>query len=129
MTTTSPEQLSRRIEQLIHEHIVASERAAADAIARAFARASASGRVARVASGPAGRERKRRASGEIAALGQRLYQAVCDKPGETMAVLAADVGMLPSQLQLPMAQLREAGQVRTVGQRHLTRYFPLSAKS
>jgi hypothetical protein len=68
---------------------------------------------------------KRRAPEEIAALGERLYQAVCAKPGETMTVLMADVGGSARELQRPMALLKRAGRVRSVGARHLTRYFPM----
>ena len=35
-----------------------------------------------------------------------------------------DLGVSARELQRPMTQLREAGRVRSVGQRHLTRYYP-----
>ena len=43
-----------------------------------------------------------------------------------MAVLAAEIGSSPRELNRPVTQLRSAGQVRSVGQRHLTRYFPMA---
>lgn len=46
-----------------------------------------------------------------------------------MVVLAADVGSSPRQLSRPMTQLKRLGRVRSVGQRHVTRYFPLAVKS
>jgi hypothetical protein len=65
----------------------------------------------------------------MAALGERLYQEVCAKPGETMSVLAADLGSSWQELSRPMSHLKRDGRVRSVGQRHLTRYFPLVSKA
>ena len=65
----------------------------------------------------------------MAALCERLYQAVCAKPGEGMVVLATDIGASPRELNRPMAQLKGAGKVRSVGQRNLTRYFPLVSEA
>lgn len=128
MTTTHIEELGRRIEQVIREHLAASERAAASAMVRAFRTASREAGSGKVAPGKRDGPR-RRPSAEIAALGERLYQAVCAKPGETMAVLAGDLGALARQLNRPMTQLKRVGRIRSVGQRHLTRYFPLPAKA
>jgi len=66
-----------------------------------------------------------RAPTEIAAQGERIYQAVCAKPGETMTVLSAELGASARELQRPMALLKKAGRVRSAGARHLTRYFPM----
>ena len=70
----------------------------------------------------------RRTPAEMAAVDGRLYEAVCAKPGESKAVLAAEVGMSARELDRPMSHLKDAGKVRTVGQRHLARYFPLVAE-
>ena len=124
--TVSNQDLGERIERLVQEHIVASRRAAQQAVERAFA--SAAGKPARMRAPRPVRSAgssKRRAPGEIAALGERLYQAVCAKPGETMTVLMADVGGSARELQRPMALLKRAARVRSVGARHLTRYFPM----
>jgi len=124
---TSIQDLGKCIEQLVEEHIAASRRAAQVALERAFgagARAPAqSPRRARVAGG------RRRPPEEIAELGEQLYQAVCAKPGEGMLVLAADVGASVRELNRPMTLLKRAGRVRSVGARHLTRYFPMAAKT
>lgn len=126
--STSNEELGERIERLVQEHIETSRRAAQQAVARAFAsttvahrRAPSGSRCRATGSG------KRRSPTEIAALGDRLYRAVCEKPGETMAVLAADVGASARELHRPMSLLKRDGRVRSVGQRHLTRYFPLGS--
>jgi len=65
----------------------------------------------------------------MAALGERLHEAVCAHPGETMSVLAPEVGKTARELQRPMMALKRAGRVRSVGQRHLTRYYPAVARS
>ena len=126
--TTSIQGLGERIEQLVQQHIEASRKAAQQAVERAFSGA---------ANGPAKKRRrrhtksasdKRRTPDEIAALGERFYRAVCAKPGETMAVLAADVGATAGELNRPMSLLRQAGRVRTAGARNHTRYFPMAGE-
>jgi hypothetical protein len=100
------------------------------AVERAFAAANAAtptvapsrSRVARTAS-------KRRAGAELSALGERFFEALSRKPGETMVVLAAEVGASPRELHRAVARLRESGRVRTVGERSAMRYFPLAAST
>jgi hypothetical protein len=125
MTTTNDD-LVQRIEQLIEEHIAASRRCAEEAVARAFATTHATPRNGAKHSRRPG---KKRASADIAALGERFYEAVCAKPGETMTVLAAEVGSSARELNRSMLLLKRAGRVRTVGSRHLTRYFPMNGAS
>ena len=117
------ETLSEQIEQLVREHIEATRRAAAEAVERAFASSSPSLSANR-ARGARRAPSRRRGPEEIAALGERLYAAVVAEPGETMAVLAPVVGETPSDLHRPMATLKRAGRVRSVGERHQTRYYP-----
>jgi hypothetical protein len=115
--------LGQRIEQLIQEHIAASRVSAQEAVARAFASAASASASSprRVRSSPG----KKRASADIAVLGERFYRAVSARPGETMMVLAADVGASARELSRSVALLKRAGRVRSAGSRHLTRYFPM----
>ena len=125
--TASIQDLGKRIEQLIAEHIAGSRRAAQVALERAFGSAPpASTQSRRKVRGGSG---KRRPPEEVAALGERLYQAVCARPGEGMVVLATDVGASVRGLNRPMTLLKRAGRVRSVGARHLTRYFPMATKT
>ena len=128
--TTSTQDLSRRIEQLVEEHIAASRRAAQEAVERAF---GASSRGAPSAKSPrpatTGRTFKRRPPEDVAALGEQLYEAVCANPGTAMILLAAEVGGSVRELHRPMTLLKRAGRVRSVGARHLTRYFPMASKA
>ena len=125
----STQDLGERIEQLVQEHISATRLAAQAAVERAFsahtaARGRASqGRSSRTAATATGR---RRASAEVAALAERLYDAVARRPGETMAALAPIVGSSARELNRPMRLLKRAGRLRSVGQKHATRYFPLA---
>ena len=64
-------------------------------------------------------------AGEVAALGEQFYAAVCEKPGETMMVLAHEVGMTPGELKVPVARLRRSGRLRCVGRKSHMRYFPM----
>jgi hypothetical protein len=125
MTNTNHAQdLGKRIEQLIEEHIAASRTAAQQAVSRAFASAmSAPSGAARPARSCT---RKRRPSADISALGERFYNAVCAKPGETMTVLSANLGASARELQRSVALLKRAGRVRTVGSRNQARYFPMA---
>ena len=124
--TNSAQDLGQRIEQLIQEHLAASRVLAQQAVARGFAEAS------RPPSGPAQRTKsspgKKRPSADIAALGEQFYRAVCARPGETMTVLRAEVGASARELHRSVTLLRRAKRVRSVGTRHLTRYFPLASE-
>ena len=115
--------LGEQIENLVRDHIAACRASACDAVERAFAVADSRARP----TGPTRTSRigRRRASAEVAALSERLYEAVRARPGEVMAVLAPVVGASPRELGRPMAVLKAAGRVRSVGQRHMTRYFPM----
>ncbi|MGO9832599.1 MAG: winged helix-turn-helix domain-containing protein [Polyangiaceae bacterium] len=123
MTNTNVE-LGERIERLIQEHFAASRKAAQEAIERAFA--STSKPPVRAAPAAQRRSGTKRPSADIAALGERLYRAVCAKPGETIAVLAPMADASSRELHRPMTLLRRAGRVRSVGTRHMTRYFPMA---
>lgn len=126
--THRSEALSEQIEQLVRAHIEAIRREATEALARAFsststpARGSATPRAKRAPG-------RRRASTELAALSERLHEAVVAQPGETMAVLAPGLGCSPRELNRPMAALKGAGRVRSVGQRSHTRYYPSAARA
>ena len=127
MTNTTRE-LERQIEQMVAAHVAALRKAAQGAVERAFAAgtvavptvAPSRPRAARAAG-------KRRGSSELAALGERFFEALSRKPGETMGVLSAEVGASPQELHRAVARLREGGRVRTIGERTAMRYFPLSA--
>ena len=129
--------LVEQIERLVREHVEATERAAEAALARAFslARSSRSSGRKRPPSKAAARRTSggtiggRRSAAEIAALCERLCEAVHAEPGETMTRLARLVGATPRELARPMTMLRRVGRVRSVGQRHQTRYFPAVPES
>ena len=129
MTNTN-EDLGKKIEQLVAEHIAATRKVAQQAVERALAASgvapAVAARPARVRAAGSG---KRRGAAELTALGERFYRVLCSKPGETMAVLAADVGATPRELHRAVAGLKQAGRVRAVGQRAHTRYFPLASSA
>lgn len=132
----SIDELGKRIEQVIADHIAAMRKAAQEAVTHAFGAAVAVPRVPLVkqpraaraprAGAATGRTFSRRPPQELAALGERLYQAVCANPGAGMVVLSKEVGAAVRALHRPMTLLRRTGQVRSVGARHLTRYFPMA---
>ena len=123
--------LAEQIEALVRQHVDALRTTATAAVTRAFAAAQPCEPARGSTHAPkAARRRKtaapRRASDELVALGERFYAALCRQPGETMAVLAPQVGEAPRVMQVAVARLRRTGRIRAVGQRHQTRYFPMS---
>jgi len=125
--TTSTESLERKIEQLVREHLAALETAASAAVRAGFSRATRPTSTARGGESKSGRSPSRRRSrDEVAQLEERLYAAICAQPGETMMVLAEAVGVPARELNRPATVLRRSGQVRSVGQRQYTRYFPMT---
>jgi hypothetical protein len=129
MTNTTTE-LERQIEQMVAAHVAELRKAAQGAVQRAFAAASAAAPTVTPSRPLAARTAsKRRAGSELLALGERFFEALSRRPGETMVVLSAEVGASPRELHRAVARLREAGRVRTIGERSRMRYFPLSAKA
>ena len=128
MTNTTSE-LERQIEQMVAAHVAALRKAAQGAVERAFAAASAAPTVAPSRPRAVRAASKRRAGAELSALGECFFEALSRKPGETMAVLSAEVGASPQELHRAVGRLREAGRVKTVGERSAMRYFPLAASA
>lgn len=116
------EQLSRRIEAIVQEHLEACRSEAEAALKRAFGTPR---HVRRAGDRPGSTKADSRSPSELAVLRERLLKAVVAKPGETMSILAVEAGSSARELQFPMRQLRKAKQVRSAGQRGFTRYFPL----
>jgi hypothetical protein len=128
--------LADGIERLVREYISTIRSAAEGAVGRAVVanagvrptpNASAS-RRSQAAAAPS-RQGARRPPDEIAALSERLYEAVCQAPGEKMTVLAPMVGSTASELNRPAIVLRRAGRIRSVGTKHATRYFPMAREA
>ena len=122
MTTTNAETLEAKIEAVVREHFAAQQVAARAAVERAFARLVPARPVAVT---QVRGSRSRRDAAQLAELAERLSDAVQACPGETMTVIAARLGQKPAALHLPMQHLKEAGRVRSAGERSLTRYFPM----
>jgi len=124
---TSLEKLERQIEELVRAHLDCYRRAATVAVTRALTSAMnepkptvRGGRKARQKQNP------KRSAEELGKLETRLLAAVCASPGETMLVLAAQLGVPSRQLAVPAKRLRHAGRIRSVGERNATRYFPMA---
>ena len=123
----TPEQLANAIESLVASYMDEMRIAAQRAVERSLARGAGAhapskrGDTPRTAPSSGG---KRRTQTELDDLCEVLCKQVRARPGESMTTLAEEMGMPMSALQRPMAKLRTEGRVRSVGQRHLTRYFP-----
>jgi hypothetical protein len=125
--------LANGIEHLVREYIATVRNAAQGAVERAVAASVGSGAAPsakkRQASMVLSRQGARRPSEEIGALSERLYEALCQSPGEGMAVLAPIVGATARDLNRPMLLLKRAGRIRSIGTKHATRYFPMASRS
>lgn len=117
------EKLAREIAQAVEQIVNASHAAAVQALDQAFRRTSSPV----VSPKPMSRRATtaRRCPKELELLRETLYKAVSESPGETMLVLAKELGSSPRELHLPMTVLRSAQRVKSVGFRSATRYFPL----
>ena len=123
MNTT--EDLTVKIERLVVAHVAEIRRQAAEAVERAFAGPSMpSAPKKETAPARTTSSRRRRTADELEALAERLHAAICETPGEAMAVLSERVDATVRELNRPMNSLREAGRIRSVGTRSKTRYFP-----
>ena len=123
---STPEQLANAIESLVASYVDEVRQAAEQALARALCRPSSSVRSARGKGDrpPTARSTtKRRTAAELDEACEQLCALVRARPGESIITLAEEVGEQAGALQRPMAKLRAEGRVRTVGERHLMRYF------
>ncbi len=124
--TNTTQELAERIERLVQEHISETQVAAQAAVERAFAPTGGAKRHS-TRQQRSSHPKRRRGPQELEAIGERLYEAVCAKPGETMAVLAPMVGGTARELNRPMMRMKRAGRVRVVGTRSSARYFPMAS--
>jgi hypothetical protein len=123
---STPEQLANAIESLV-AYIDEVRQAAQQAIERSLSRSVQAQRPAKstVHRPPSPRlATKRRTAAELDETCEKLYALVRARPGESIVTLAEDMGASTGTLQRPMTKLRAEGRVRSVGERHLMRYFP-----
>jgi hypothetical protein len=126
-TPSTPEQLADAIETLVASYMKEVRLAAQHAIERSLAlpaTASVGSKSKARVEAPRRSSTKRRSGAELDAVCDALYKLVRARPGESAAHLAAEMGETAVTLQRPMAKLKAEGRVRSVGERHLTRYFP-----
>lgn len=132
MKARTPEQLASAIESLVASYLEEVRQAAQEAVERSISRRAAARRPAKDKghrSLAPRSETKRRTAAEMDAVSERLCALVRARPGESIITLAEEMGLPANALQRPMAKLRDESRVRTVGQRHLMRYFPAVART
>lgn len=78
---------------------------------------------------PPGRARRKpappRDPSVLAAMTERLYEAIAAQPGETMEELSPVVGSPGRELRVSIERLVAQGRVKKAGVRRSTRYFPM----
>jgi len=127
--TTLEKKLEEQIGEAVAEYLKASQAAATAAMERAFGSSGATRARAPKSAPGQRRNAPKRDRAEMEKLSNALDEAVRAKPGETMKTLAQEVGAAPRELQVPVARLKRAGRIRTVGQRQFTRYYPTTMQS
>lgn len=128
-TPNSPTELADAIASMISSYMNDVERTTLQAIERALHhQPTFGGATMRRKSAPAVDGKlhvaSRRSTAELGTLSESLRESVRANPGASMAQLAEKLGASVRALERPMAKLKSAGQVRTVGARQSTRYFP-----
>ena len=126
-TPNTTHELAGAIESLVASYMDTVRDAAQQAVSRALVTPDASRRrpsAMRRASAKPPTTSARRSPTELEAVCDALCERVRAHPGASMVELAEQVGSDVRSLQRPMAKLKSAGRVRSVGQRHLTRYYP-----
>lgn len=123
-------ELADAIESLVATYMDEVRRTAQQALERGLVRQA----VASLSKGTGERRaapktRRHRSSTELKALAEALCDLVHARPGASMAALAEQMGATGRSLEQPMIRLKAAGRVRSVGQRHMMRYFPAVVRS
>lgn len=118
-------ELAEAIESLIGSYMDGIRVAAKEAVERAMRGTAGGGQARRKqsAAGPSTRMNRREAP-RLAEMCNTLCEVVRANPGASMVTIAEKMGAKSIDLQWPMAKLKLAGRVRSVGQRSLTRYYP-----
>lgn len=129
MNPSTTVELTGAIESLIGAYVDGVRAAAQQAVERALVRSAGGGGRRRNGGKAFSRSRtrtstSRRTDTELADASDRLCEVVRTHPGASLVALAERLGADARTLQRPMARLRLTGRVRSVGQRHLTRYYP-----
>lgn len=121
-------ELADAIESLVASYMKSVRDCAQQAVERAMGKAVAprrrSSSAARPPTGTSRSASARRTATELREVCDALCDRVRAQPGASIVELAEQIGADTRSLQRPMAKLRAAGRVRSVGQRHLTRYYP-----
>ncbi|MBN1653095.1 MAG: winged helix-turn-helix domain-containing protein [Deltaproteobacteria bacterium] len=69
----------------------------------------------------------RRSTEALTSMTEQLYQAVCERPGESMKAFGQTLQCEPRELFRCMHRLIAQGRVKKAGERQNTRYFPVDA--
>jgi DNA-binding NtrC family response regulator len=126
-TPNSTLELADAIEALVASYVNSVRDSAQQAVERALSPIAPTRRSSAAARLPTATSRSstaRRTATELEEVCAALCERVRAQPGASMVELAEQMGADRRSLQRPMEKLRAAGRVRSVGRRHLTRYYP-----
>jgi ribosome-binding protein aMBF1 (putative translation factor) len=132
---TTPTELADAIEALVASYIDSVRETARQAVERVLSQPAAPRQASKAAKAKPTKAKRtaataprsttaRRTPAELDQVGDALCELVRAHPGASMAELAERMETSVRMLERPMAKLKAAGRVRTVGQWHLMRYYP-----
>jgi predicted transcriptional regulator len=122
-----PAELTHAISLLVQEFLTNTQKAAMSALEQAFGKAREHRPSTRTKDRPAKIRRARRSRHEVAELAQRLLAAIVSDPGQTMKTLSTRLNVEANELHHSMNILKEAGHLRSAGERRRTRYYPTAS--
>ncbi len=128
-TTSGTDDLTQAIHRLVYDSIARTKTAVLSAVEQAFGHHPTLQVSTRRRPGEHKQRRTRRSRQDILELAQRLLDAVVADPGQTMPVLAARLGVVSCEAQRSLGILKNAGHLRTAGERRRTRYYPTASGS
>ena len=121
-------ELADAIESVVASYMNSVRDTVRQAVEHAFAQPAAPNQASKAKRAAAATPPRATAARRTAAQLSEVCDALCDlvraQPGASMVELAEQMGAETRSLQRPMAKLKAAGRVRSVGKRHLTRYYP-----
>lgn len=127
-TPSSTQELAAAIELVVASYMDSVRDAAQQAVSRALVSPVPARRrpapATRATSAKPPTTSARRTPTELEAVCDALCERVRAQPGISMVELAEQLDSDVRSLQRPMAKLKSAERVRSVGQRHLMRYYP-----
>ncbi|MBK8010727.1 MAG: winged helix-turn-helix domain-containing protein [Deltaproteobacteria bacterium] len=118
------EHIEKLVSDLVQAHLKETQATVMAAVMRGFGAPNSQIKLTPSRQMKARSFRGRRSTADVSMLAERLYELICERPGELMVSFSAELGKTARELYGPMTALKNSGRIRTAGERNRTRYFP-----